>query len=121
MSSNIIVTDGVQQVTTQNYFENLYVTDAYVDENLYEAIIAYFQTIASGRGAAESLAAAFLDACRIDSRDPLLTLDELKKFPNSEQYDIILVLLNATRIGTSLLGKTVTYTPNKYALRQVVF
>ena len=121
MASNIIVTAGDEQYPTQNYFENLYANPDFVDENLHEAIIAYFQTVANGRGAAESLAAAFLDSCRFGNRDPLLTLDQLKQFPDSEQYDIILVLLNSIRVGTSMLGKTVVNTPNKYALRQVVF
>jgi hypothetical protein len=121
MASNIIVTAADEQYSTQDYFENLYTTPDFVDENLYDATIAYFQTIAQGQGAAESLAAAFLDACRFGSRDPLTTLDQLKQFPDNEQYDIILVLLNAARAGTSLLGKTVVNPPNKYALRQVVF
>jgi hypothetical protein len=121
MASNIITTVADEQYPTQNYFESLYANPDFVDENLYEAVIAYFQTIAQGQGAAESLSAAFLDACRFGNRDPLLTLDQLKQFPDSEQYDIILVLLNSIRVGTSMLGKTVINPPNKYALRQVVF
>jgi hypothetical protein len=121
MASNIIVTATDEQYATQNYFENLNPPPDFVDENLYDVFIAYFQTVAQGQGAAESLTAAFLDACRFDGRDPLITLDQIKQFPDNEQYDIILVLLNAARTGTSLLGKTVVNLPNKYALRQILF
>ena len=121
MDSNIIVQDNTGIGSTQSYFENQYAATAHISEDLYNAVIGYFEFMAYGRAAAENLAAAFIDSCTYEGKDIISTLEQLKLMPEAEQTSIVLFLLNSVRTGTSLLGTPVVKTPNQYAIRQVIF
>jgi hypothetical protein len=121
MASNIIVQNDPDIGSTPNYFENQYAATTHISEDLYNAVIGYFEFMAYGRAAAENLAAAFIDSCTYEGRDIISTLEQLKSMPEDEQTGIILFLLNSVRVGTSLLGTPMTKIPNQYAIRQVIF
>jgi hypothetical protein len=121
MSVNVISTSSTVKDTTQKYLDNEYRYTAPISEDVYLVVIAYFESIAFGNAAAKNLAGAFIDACNADDKDPIVTLQELKQMPDSVQNNVILFLLNSVRVGTSLLGSPINISPNKYALRQVVF
>jgi hypothetical protein len=120
-SRNIIVQDDTAAGTTQSYFENQYAAETYISDDIYNAVIGYFELRAYGRAAAENLAAAFIDSCTNEGRDIISALEQLKLIPDSEQTSIILFLLNSVRVGTSLLGTTLLKVPNPYTARQIIF
>jgi hypothetical protein len=120
MAANVITTyDGT--TTTQQYFENIYTTTASISDDVYTAVYGYFESITQGAGAAASLTGAFLDACNFEGRNPMVELEAFRQYPDTAQRELILVLMNSVRVGTSLLGRTVVNPPDKYALRQVLF
>jgi hypothetical protein len=121
VTSNLIVQDQTGDSNTQNYFENLYAPETFISDDVYTAVIGYFELQAYGRAAAENLAAAFIDSCTYQAKDVLSTLEQLKLMPDTEQTNIILFLLNSVRNGTSLLGIKTYKTPNKYISRQIIF
>jgi hypothetical protein len=118
---NIIVQDDTAVGTTQNYFENQYAAETHISDDVYNAVIGYFELRAYGRPAAENLASAFIDSCTYDGRDIISTLEQLKLMPDSEQTSIIIYLLNSVRVGTSLLGNFLSKSPNPYTVRQIIF
>lgn len=121
MSSNLIIQDQTANETTQDYFENQYLPETFISDDVYDAVISYFELQAYGRAAAENLAAAFIDSCTFQARDVISTLEQLKLMPEIEQTSIILFLLNSARTGTSLLGTKIYKVPNKYIARQIIF
>jgi hypothetical protein len=121
VSNNVIVQDQTADDTTQDYFENQYLPETYISDDIYDAVISYFELQAYGRAAAENLASAFIDSCTYQARDVISTLEQLKLVPEIEQTSILLFLLNSTRVGTSLLGTKLTKIPNKYIARQIIF
>ena len=121
MSNNVIVQDQTADDATQNYFENQYALETYISDDVYDAVIGYFELQAYGRAAAENLTAAFIDSCTYQARDVISTLEQLKLMPEIEQTSVILFLLNSVRTGTSLLGTKIYKIPNKYISRQIIF
>jgi hypothetical protein len=121
MASNVIVQDNTNIGSTPNYFDNQYAVTAHISDDLYNAVISYFEFMAYGRAAAENLAAAFVDSCTYEGRDIISTLEQLKRMPEDEQTSIVLFLLNSVRVGTSLLGTPMVKLPNQYAIRQIIF
>lgn len=121
MSNNVIVQDQTEVGSTQNYFENLYTPETFISDDIYDAVISYFQLQAYGQTAAENLAAAFIDSCTYQAKDVISTLEQLKLMPDVEQTSVILFLLNSARTGTSLLGTKIYKIPNKYIARQIIF
>jgi hypothetical protein len=118
---NIIVQDETAVGSTQNYFDNQYAAEAYISDDVYTAVIGYFELRAYGRLAAENLAGAFIDSCTYEGQDIISTLEQLKLMPDSDQTSIIMFLLNSVRVGTSLLGTTLLKAPNPYTARQIIF
>ena len=121
MLRNIIVQDNTNTASTQNYFENQYAPEAHISDDVYDAVIGYFEFQAYGRPAAENLAGAFIDSCTNEGRDIISSLEQLKQMPDSEQTSILMFLLNSVRVGTSLLGNILVKSPNPYIARQIIF
>lgn len=120
MESNLITT-SLDTGSTQKYFDTKYAVQPHISDNLYTAVVSYFESIAYGRAAAENLAAAFIDSCNYQGQDIMSTLGYLKAVPNNEQTSTVLFLLNSVRAGTSLLGTKFKKVPNQYIDRQIVF
>ena len=121
MLRNIIVQDETAARATQNYFENQYVAEAHISDDVHNAVIGYFELQAYSRVAAENLAGAFIDSCTYEGKDIISTLEQLKLMPDSDQTSIIMFLLNSVRVGTSLLGTAILKVPNPYTARQIIF
>jgi 4-aminobutyrate aminotransferase-like enzyme len=121
MESNLIAQTNLETGLTQKYFNTKYILPPYVSDNIYDAVIGYFESVANGRAAAENLAAAFIDSCTYQGQDIMLTLGYLKAVPEATQTSTILFLLNSVRTGTSLLGTKYKKVSNRYTSRQIIF
>jgi len=121
MESNLIAQTNVDTGLTQKYFNTKYILPPYISDNVYDAVISYFESVANGRAAAENLAAAFIDSCTYQGQDIIRTLGYLKSVTDTVQTNTILFLLNSVRSGTSLLGTQNKKVSNQYAARQIIF
>jgi 4-aminobutyrate aminotransferase-like enzyme len=121
MESNLIAQTNLETGLTQKYFNTKYILPPYISDNIYDAVISYFESVANGRAAAENLAAAFIDSCTYQGQDIMLTLGYLKAVPEATQTSTILFLLNSVRTGTSLLGVQYKKVSNRYVSRQIIF
>jgi hypothetical protein len=112
----------VTQNPTQSYFDNLNSpgTQPTVSDGEYEAVLSFFEYRAATIDAAKSLASAFLQACVVQSLNPLTQLDIFKKL-SQDKIDLYLAMFfNNTRYGTSLLGVNAKNTVNSYIQRAIL-
>lgn len=112
----------VVQNPTQTYFQNFNSpgTQPTVSDGEYDAVLSFFEYRAATEDAAKNMAASFLQACLLQSLNPLQQLDIFKKL-SQDKIDIYLAMFfNNTRYGTSLLGVNANRTVNSYVQRAIL-
>ena len=94
--------------TIDNLTKNQNTEPFSLNQNDYDAAIAFFVKRGFGRESAEKTAYIILRQAKIDSINPQELLDQLTKATPVQLSDLITVILNANRVKTSRLGTRTT-------------
>ncbi len=89
---------------TRQYFEDYFKSESAVSGNLYDAAVALFEKQATSRAAAETIAAALLEAVKNQGLDAGEILDQFKTLNKDDVNRYMITVLNSTRKSTSFLG-----------------
>ena len=94
--------------TIDNLTKNQNTEPFSLNQNDYDAAIAFFVKRGFGRESAEKTAYIILRQAKIDSINPQELLDQLTKATPVQLSELITVILNANRVKTSRLGTRTT-------------
>ena len=110
MSTSLPSTNTSNQ---QSYFDNYYKSQNRISGNHYDAVYTFFLARTNNnKDAAKSLASSLLEVTYQNGIDPMLVLDDFKKYNNSENLKIAMIsLFNNTRRNTSKIGVAADVTP----------
>ena len=95
-------------ISQTSYFDNFYNSQHPVSGQQYDAVYTFFLSRTSNnKEAAKSLTAGLLSATYENGIDPMVLLDDFKKYTNNDNFKTALIsLFNRTRRNTSKIGFT---------------
>lgn len=116
MNSNLPV-EKTTLPSENDFFANYYESVTSIDSSKYDTVVAYFLSITKGdRNAAIALAATIVSISDQYKVDPMVILDDFKKFKGSNQSfkKSLIAFFNKNRRNTSKIGleQTVTIPPS---------
>jgi hypothetical protein len=117
-ASNLGATSAAKQ-TTKSYFNNFYLPDINVSQNVDDAILGYFLQVADNEAGARALASAVILTSVSQGVDPMSTLAEFQKIPAGNLSTYLTMFLNLNRVGTSFLGINNAPRTTKYVERMI--
>lgn len=117
-ASNLGATSASKQ-TTKSYFNNFYLGDINVSQNVDDAILGYFLQVADNEAGARALASAVILTSVSQGVDPMSTLAEFQKIPAGNLSTYLTMFLNLNRVGTSFLGINNAPRTTKYVERMI--
>jgi hypothetical protein len=101
----IVIDDTNQtELSTDQYFSNLYNFHYDISPNVNDAVQTYFQEITEDRESARLLAATVIYTAIGRGTDPMVVLEQFRKVPRNELNLYVATFLNLNRVNTSLLG-----------------
>lgn len=108
-------------VSQNDYFDQFYQTRSPVSGNQFDAVYTFFLSRTNNnKEAAKSLASSLLEVTYQNSIDPMVVLDDFKKYTQNESFKSALIgLFNGTRRNTSKIGFSANTTPAPRTLRNV--
>jgi len=108
-------------LTQEQYFGQFYNTQSPVSGNQYDAVYTFFLSRTNNnKEAARSLATSLLEVTYQNNVDPMVVLDDFKKYNQNESFKAALIgLFNGTRRNTSKIGFAASTTPSRNALRNI--
>jgi hypothetical protein len=105
---------------TSNYFDNASLPKGMVNQGTWDALVGFFEERNNGDvSTAQVMATALINTAKIQQLDINEVLDSLKRFKGFEVDTYLALILNSTRIPTSMLGVTNQPTTNKFVARTV--
>lgn len=122
MTTNLpnIYTANTQRKDQRDYFENYYNRDVPVDGEKFDAVVAFFESKTQNTGSARALATALLEISKNIDIDPMIVIDDFKKYQDNESFQAALIgLFNSSRRNTSKLGYAPAKTPAAVVARNV--
>jgi hypothetical protein len=108
-------------VSQQTYFDRFYNTQTPVSGQQYDAVYTFFLSRTNNnKEAARSLTTSLLEVTYQNSIDPLVVLEDFKKYNQNESFKTALIgLFNSTRRNTSKIGFAANTPPAPRAARNV--
>lgn len=121
MAEGNLPTDKTSNPAEYNYFDNYYQTQSPIESSKYDAVYTFFLSRTNNnKDAARSLTASLLEITYTTGVDPMLVLDDFKKYNQNESFRTALIgLFNSSRRNTSKLGFSANPTPVPTVLRNV--
>ena len=105
---------------TSNYFDNATVPKGIVNQGTWDALVGFFEQRNGGDPSmAQTMATALINTAKIQNLDVNEILDGLNRYKGFEVDTYLALILNSTRIPTSMLGVTNQPTTNKFVARTV--
>ena len=89
---------------TTNYFNNYFMPDVAVTQNINDAILSYFEQQTGNIESARLLVQAVIETAKAQRENPMNVLTEFQKLETSELNAILTLYLNTSRVPTSCLG-----------------
>ena len=89
---------------TTNYFNNYFMPDVAVTQNINDAILSYFEQQTSNIESAKLLVQAIIETAKVQRQTPMTVLTEFQNLPTDELNSILTLYLNTSRVPTSYLG-----------------
>lgn len=89
---------------TTNYFNNYFIPDVAVTQNINDAILSYFEQQTTNIESAKLLVQAVIDTANAQNENPMTVLAEFQNLPTDELNAILALYLNSSRVPTSYLG-----------------
>ena len=106
--------------TIDNLTKNQNTEPFSLNQNDYDAAIAFFVKRGFARTAAESTAYVILAQAKIDQVNPQEVLDKLSGVSDAELSEIMTIILNANRYKSSRLGVRQTLTTKDTVSRNIL-
>ena len=121
MALNNLPTNKTSRPSEFDYFNAYYQTQAPIDGAKYDAVFTFFLSRTNNdKDAARSLTASLLEITYSTGVDPMVVLEDFKKFNQNESFRTALIaLFNSSRRNTSKLGFAVNPTPHPLAVRNI--
>jgi len=108
------------QDKTVYIFDNFYNFELYVDSNLYDVVLSYFQSVFNDNNAAKNFALNLFRISENTGLPAIQLLDDVKGQSAIELSNTFAFYLNNLRSNSTMLGVNALITPNFYAARNVV-
>jgi hypothetical protein len=105
---------------TINFFNNYYNAPLELKAVEFDAIIGFFTSRGFQKESAEAITVTIIKQARADGFNPMVVLDNLKKFTTIELNSVTTELLNANRFKTSFLGYGSKFTAISEVTRNIV-
>ena len=121
MAVNNLPTNKTNRPTEFNYFDQYYQTQVPIDSSKFDAVFTFFLSRTNNnQDAARSLAASLLEITYSTGVDPMIVLEDFKKYNQNESFRTALIgLFNSSRRNTSKLGFSTNPTPHPLVLRNI--
>jgi hypothetical protein len=121
MTTTNLPTQQATNPTEYNYFNSYYQTQAPISGPKYDAVYTFFLSRTNNnKDAARSLTASLLEIAYSSGVDPMLILDDFKKYNKNESFKLALIgLFNGTRRNTSKIGFATQPTPTPQVSRNI--
>jgi hypothetical protein len=105
----------------EQYFTQYYNTQSPVSGDQYDAVYVFFlRRTNNNQEAAKSLTSSLLEVTYQNNIDPMLVLDDFKKYTQNESFRTALMsLFNGTRRNTSKIGFATDLTPSRNVVRNI--
>jgi hypothetical protein len=105
---------------TSDYFDNATLPKGIVNQGTWDALVGFFEDRNKGDVAtAQVMATALINSAKIQNLNINEILDSLKRYQSFEVDTYLALILNSTRVPTSMLGVTNQPTTNKFVARTV--
>ena len=121
MTATNLPTQKTTSPSEYNYFDSFYQTQAPISGPKYDAVYAFFLSRTdNNKDAARSLTASLLEITYSTGIDPMLILEDFKKYNKNESFKIALIgLFNRSRRNTSKIGFATQPTPTPQVSRNI--
>lgn len=104
----------------ENYFKRFYDKNTQVDPAKFDAVVSFFESRTKDITSARALASSLIEISASVGVDPMIILDDFKKYQENESFQAALIgLFNSTRKNTSKLGYVPARTPAPNVARNV--
>ena len=111
---------GNTENPTDFFFKNFFQPAFTVSQNVYDAVIGYFEKITDDKESARILASAVIYTSLARNIDPMETLTKFSSMDASDLNSYVVMFLNLNRTGTSYLGINNTQKVSKYIQRTIL-
>lgn len=105
---------------TGQFFNNFFTSDYNISPNANDAIVSYFENFTDNTESAQALAAAVIYTSLSQEVDPMETLRQFSALPAGTINEYLALFLNLNRVGSSLLGVSITPSTNPYVTRTIL-
>lgn len=118
-ASNLGATSAAKNTSTKSYFNNFYLPNINISQNVDDAVLGYFLQVADNEAGARALASAVILTSVSQGVDPMSTLAEFQRLPKDQLSSYLTMFLNLNRVGTSFLGVSNAPRTTKYVERMI--
>ena len=118
--SNLPLKSTENQNATVLAFDTYYTKPLELDNNMFEAMKAFFTSRGFEVSAAESVVVVIIKQAKKDGYNPMEILDTLKGLNNVEISALVSEIVNNNRIKTSFLGYGLAFEPNFEVARNII-
>jgi hypothetical protein len=106
--------------TTGQFFNNFFTADYNISPDANDAIVSFFERTTDNVESAQALAAAVIYTSLSQQVDPMIRLQEFSQLPPGDLNEYLALFLNLNRVGSSLLGVSITPVTNPYVTRTIL-
>ncbi len=121
MTTTNLPSQQSSSVSEYNYFDTYYQPNAYISGPKYDAVYTFFLSRTNNnKDAARSLTTSLLEIAYSTGVDPMLILEDFKKYNQNESFKIALIgLFNRSRRNTSKIGFATQPVPTPQVSRNI--
>jgi len=102
------------------FFNNFFTADYNISPNANDAIVSYFENFTDNVESAQALAAAVIYTSLSQEIDPMAALKQFSSLPDGAINEYLALFLNLNRVGSSLLGVSITPVTSPYVTRAIL-
>jgi hypothetical protein len=102
------------------FFNNFFTAEYNISPNANDAIVSYFENFTDNVESAQALAAAVIYTSLSQEIDPMVALKQFSSLPDGAINEYLALFLNLNRVGSSLLGVSITPVTSPYVTRAIL-
>ena len=105
---------------TQLYFQNYFNPNQTLSVGTNDIVLSFFELFTGNKQSGALLASAFVQGCIVQNVDPVLAVAEIRNMNSKEQLVYLSIIINNSRVGSSLLGAVAKPQVNNYVARTIL-